>query len=315
MLLPFCILIRIKSFLNPPEEIHIACANDFSEGLLSYAGTGIRQAVITTLLVFIQAVMVNRLVIKNKLSHELTLIPGMLYIIFVSFIPSFLSLSEVLFANTFFLLSLHEIFRIYKNPRPSSYLFNAGLYGALASLIYFPFILIIPMCITTIATLRTMNLKELLQYLGGLICPFVLMFTIYYYQDNASEFFFQQWLNTFSIPFTSIVWGTVEIISMIIFLLSLVYFVVQSNQFLKKKNLASRKKISVCFLWMIMSIFGLFLTCDLSVFHLIILSVIFVIFSSFILLKVRNFLFVEILNLLLLFLLFNNHFNLISFTL
>src|SRR5690606_28440376 len=104
LLLPYVVLVRGLAISGgfPPESE--------SRGILSewLAGEVISstplKVVIGILLVYVQALQLNRVMIQNRMTQELTLFPGMVYILLVSYFPAYNGLNSVLIGNTFILI-------------------------------------------------------------------------------------------------------------------------------------------------------------------------------------------------------------------
>lgn len=84
LLLPYAILLRIHSLLYPVSTVDIG-SNGIQESILTFFSGPLSQNIAATLLVFLQAVFINRLAIVNRLSSEITLLPGLVYIIIATF--------------------------------------------------------------------------------------------------------------------------------------------------------------------------------------------------------------------------------------
>jgi len=85
MLLPFAIILRLYSL------VFASSIKSAEEGGILYTSfmhllpdNPIIKSAISIVLVFIEAVLINRLVIKNRFSRDITLLPGMFFIILVS---------------------------------------------------------------------------------------------------------------------------------------------------------------------------------------------------------------------------------------
>ena len=66
---------------------------------------------LSILLVFLQAMLINVIVAKHRMANEVTMFPGLFYILLCSSIPEFLAFSPPLLANTFYIIALFQIFK------------------------------------------------------------------------------------------------------------------------------------------------------------------------------------------------------------
>jgi len=116
LLLPYVILVRVHTLVHP-VAYEVQQGDTFVvEFLFSSISSPIGQSISAILLVYLQAVFLNRLVIKHRLAPDYSLWPGLIYIL-LTLMPSFPGLSPHLLANTFILISLDQLFRTYKSPK------------------------------------------------------------------------------------------------------------------------------------------------------------------------------------------------------
>lgn len=316
LLLPYVILLRSYSFAHEVqnESLNVECGNIISNSFISFLQSNAwLEPVFTSLLIFFHAILINRVVIKHRITKELTLIPGMIYILLVSFYPSSLSLHPILLANTFFLLAITQMFNLYKLYNPSPTLVLSGFFAALSSLFYFPYILVVFFGIYIIYILRSISILEILQMIGGALAVYILVFTAMYYFDYHEVFYFKEWFTNFSLPTKFFTISGIQYIWVGLILLLNLFFIFNYTSFVKKKSLASRKKIDTLYFWQAASIVSLFLICDITLSHILILSIPFCIFFAIQLLKNRSLLFFELLHIVLLFFIINEQYNFYNF--
>jgi len=123
------------------------------------------------LLVYFQALQLNRVVIQNRMTHDLTLFPGLIYVLLVSYFPAYDGLSSPLIANTFLLIALESLFATHKKYGNAGRIFDAGLWFSMAGLFYFGYTVLLLFGIVGLSALRTLKAREWLQYLIGYATP------------------------------------------------------------------------------------------------------------------------------------------------
>ena len=94
--------------------------------------------VFSTILITIQAGILNNLLLRNKAFEENTYVPAFLYVIVMSGVMDFFALSPQLMSLTFLLLSLNHIFRRIDNVVSDELFVYTGLYLAIATCFYIP---------------------------------------------------------------------------------------------------------------------------------------------------------------------------------
>jgi hypothetical protein len=183
LLLPYIFLIRAITLIEPKAFLLPEKSNVFQKSIFLTIQQPFAQNVIANILIFIQAMIVNSLVVKHRLSRENTLIPAVIYVLFATIMPENALLSPVIVANTFVILALYHIFTTYKVQIATVNIFNAGLFLALASLFYAPYFTFLLFGIIALSQLRAFRLMEFIQYAAGFVTPFFLLFTYRYCND------------------------------------------------------------------------------------------------------------------------------------
>lgn len=177
----------------------IDMAND---GVLSlfikdYLGDStIINGIITLLVVFVQALLVNNLANKYRLFRETTLFPGLFYILLVSCVQDFLPLSAVLLGNTFLIIAITNLLSIFKNDKCADAIFNVGFWVGVAALFYHAFVLFLLLGLLGLLVLRTFKLKEAIMLISGYVLPFIFASAYYFWYNDLQAYwqvhFFEQ---------------------------------------------------------------------------------------------------------------------------
>lgn len=94
--------------------------------------------VLSTVLVTLQAAVLNKILIRHKAFNDNTYWPALFYILLASSTGDFFALSPQLISLTFILLSLNHIFRRIDNQVTDELFLFSGLYLGLATLYYLP---------------------------------------------------------------------------------------------------------------------------------------------------------------------------------
>lgn len=238
---------------------------------LPWINTLFGQLLYALALIYIQAIMVSEIVIQNRLSRQLSIIPAAVFCLFCFWALHNKVLDEVLLANFFLILSFRSLFDIYKKYKPIPTLFNAGFFLALAVLIYSPFIFFFIVCFFGLLSLRSLKVTEFLQLSFGFLCPIFLTWVALFYK-SGSDLLWDQLSLGLSLPgFTDM--SIPSIIKMSILLLTLVFLVSQNSELLKKKTFDAIKKIELSYWGLFLTLISLFFVKDLSQSHLISLSI------------------------------------------
>ncbi|MEM0994904.1 MAG: hypothetical protein AAGI49_17870 [Bacteroidota bacterium] len=225
------------------------------------------------LLLFFHAIYLTVIVRKHRLVTEYLLLPGAMYLLVASAIPPFLGISSILLANTFILIAFDQLMSTYRKPKAAGNIFDTGLWIAIASLFYFPYLFFLLLAIFGLSSLRAFKLNEFFSMLFGAITVFFLAATITFWNDHLSYFLEQQFVvnsNLLNLSLSQRDFFLVELLLMA-FLLLMVLFGYSS--IMLKQNIQFQKKVGILYIMLAISPFALVLQPSLSVSHLGILIV------------------------------------------
>lgn len=284
-MLPYIIFVRVGAFIFPGRYFYEYEGDQFLlNQFYELFDQPFLQIFTGIILLFIQATYVNRISIKNRIDNEITLFPGIIFILLSSLSPALCQLSPIMLANTFILVMISQMFKTYRKPGAPINIFNAGFFASIATVLYPPYLLIILFGFAGFMILRSFKVLEQLQYIIGYGVFLYLLYSSYYY--------FQIELNFVKDTFTSalglVKWepldnvGIIVTLGMYLMIFMLVFF--SYNKYTIKKSIASQKKVDLLY-WlmafgMIITLFSanvgiyglLIITCSLSILFAMTLS-------------------------------------------
>ncbi len=158
----------------------------------NYVVTGIA----TLLIVFVQSILINHLANKYRLFKEVSLLPGLFYILLVSAIQDFLPISSILLGNTFLILALTSLLGIFKSAKCADAIFNVGFWLGAAALFYNAFILFLFLGLLGLMVLRSFKVREAIMMISGYVLPFIFATFYFFWNDQLAvywdTYFFKQ---------------------------------------------------------------------------------------------------------------------------
>jgi len=307
LLLPFAVILRLYSLVFAGNikttEVGGILYTSIINILPDYP---ILNSIVSIILVFIEAVMINRLVIKNRFSRDITLLPGMFFIVLVSLSPEMLGLSPIIFGLYFVILSFSNLFKTYKKYNSERYLFNAGMFMGVAILFYFNFILLTIPLLIGLLSIKAFKIREVLQVASGfLIVLYIYAFWMYW---SDTPIIYPK-MNIYSIIdiakgdiFKYIIFG--------IYFFLIINTIFTYRQFVIKKSIQSQKKINILFFLLIFSVFTIILIAPIHTFnYLYLLAFPISFFTSVIFTRIKNNLILEVVNLVVIFAILIYHFQ------
>ena len=279
LLLPYAIVLRLMGFFYG-EEWTASSGGFLSQSYFDWSSSAIFENILAIFLIFIQGVMINRIVIINRLSNGIHLFAGLFYILLISIVPHNQFLSPVLLANTFMILGITDLFYAYKRAETSGKIFNAGFWIGLASVFYSPYILFTIFGLIGLSVLRVFKIKEMFQFIIGVLTIFFLVSVWAFWHRSDLSFFNELIINFDFLNFNSISsyydYGKLAIFAILTTIAIILY-----NRNTIKKSIQARKKIDVLYWMMLFCGLSIFFFASMDIYHLEALSIPLSIFIGF----------------------------------
>lgn len=150
------------------------------------------NVLLTSIIYFIQALWLNKIVSDFSLLYKNTLLPALFYIIISSIFPTFFTLDAAIITIFLLFILFIKLFKLYKTSNSMMIAFDAGMIIAIASLFYFPTILWIVLVWASLVIFRPFNWKEWLSVLVGFAIPYIFI-ALYYWWIDQIELFVAIW--------------------------------------------------------------------------------------------------------------------------
>jgi hypothetical protein len=173
----FGILIKLPMFLHPhiptTDKNNAVLYNEILLFLMSYdMANGYLFATITYLLLFSQAMQLNRLINGHRMMQRVNYLPALAYLLVTSLMPEWNYFSAPLLLNTLVLFLMSGLFKIYNQYSIKATIFNIGLLVGIGSFLYFPSLILFFWVILALMVMRTVKLNEWLICLLGITTPY-----------------------------------------------------------------------------------------------------------------------------------------------
>ena len=205
------------------------------------------SALLAALLVYVQALMVNRLVDEFRLMNDRNWLPGLFYVLVTSVLPEFLFISAPLVAATFVPVSLRMVFKSYKITQASALVFDAALWMSVAALFYPPALILLLAAYSGIMVMRSFNLREQLVFFTGAVTPLFLTWLWYFWINRGTEFRSLQFGEIFQLYRFNATFDTLMLLKTALLVLLLFVFVFGINQYFQRKLIQTQKAITTLY--------------------------------------------------------------------
>lgn len=264
------VLLRLIHFFVPTPEYSGPTGFLYGEWIGTSAPVGAWFWV--TLLLIIQLYTIILICLQLKISTEATLIPGLAFVLCAVMIPEFGTFQPMIFANTFLLLALLQLFMISPRQPSSKQIYNAGLCIAVATFFYSSFMFFLIAGVSGINIIRSYRFNDIRVLILGFLTPFFLAGVYYFWFDLFSDYWsgiFKD-LGLISFRYTSNWFHIGAVIFMMLLVLSMV---INSVQVMNKKTNIKQNYFKILY-WFLFSCFIMTLPQkNLGVEHLMVLAV------------------------------------------
>ncbi len=187
----FAILVRLPGllgFVAPAPDI-VGGTGPTYQLLFGWAAESPRlSAIAATVLVYVQALLMNWLANQSRVNPERNWLVSLLYVLLASSIADFQYLSAPLVAATFLPVAYRLLFRIYKSNDIALLVFDIGLLISAAALFYLPTFWLLPVALLSILHLRSLKINEMAALAAGAFTPGFLGWAVAFLNDQGGAF-------------------------------------------------------------------------------------------------------------------------------
>lgn len=190
-LILFTVLIRISSFfiLSPIEPIiNTPFAAILFDWLKAHQLFAYQTQVIASLLILVQAFLINYITSSHEILYKNSVMPGLFYILLNSIYPEQLQLSPQLLATTFLILLFNRLCFLYESPKPLFLVFDAGMLLGMGTLLDYDLIIYLPFIIISVLYMTSFNLRYWLVAIIGILLPAYFLGILFYITDHLKDF-------------------------------------------------------------------------------------------------------------------------------
>lgn len=182
-------------------EDHTAVLSGFFYWLMHelFGRSHIAHLVISSILIFFQAIIFNLAINKSDLFNEKSYVPGFIYIIVTSLYVDFYVISPVMLATTFMIYAFDRLFQILKHGNNDETAFRLGANLGFAFLFYKPMLMLVCLIIFDLLLYSNTMIRRYVISIFGFIFPIALIATFFYWNGSFSGFINFFFLKSFSI--------------------------------------------------------------------------------------------------------------------
>lgn len=132
------------------------------------------------LLVFIQALIFNKLCIDHDVLYSHSYLPAYMFMLLNSVFPENLLLNPLMVVNFFTLFALASVFRLYQSQQSSVILFYTSLFFGMAALLIPVMYLGILFVVMATMTFKNINVRDSIAIVSGFLLPVLVLWAVLY---------------------------------------------------------------------------------------------------------------------------------------
>ncbi|SES26123.1 hypothetical protein SAMN04488023_15118 [Pedobacter rhizosphaerae] len=192
-LLAYTFLMRIAIFYELPAQVNFDFVESFNRLLiyidLENALSPSANIFFATVVVYVQALIFNRVINNHNLLAKPSFLPGLMFITGTSLFMPFMILSPAMICNFLLIWIIDKFLKLSKSANSITTVFDIGMIIGIGTLIYFPFMAMLLMIFLALMLFRSFNWREWVAGLIGFITIFFFLAVFYYWKDNLSSFY------------------------------------------------------------------------------------------------------------------------------
>lgn len=221
--------------------------------------SAIAQYAFAFLLIVLEALLFNAVLVNNQITGKVGTMAAFVFVLLMSLTCTQTQFYPFALATLFIVLMLKAFFEVHLSPNPEMSLLNAGLLIALASMCYFPAILLVVWSIIVLPMARKGSFRLALIPLLGFLAVYFLYFVGVFLFGNLKTVG-QEYLSYFASFHLTVAGFNYKIIILLsLLILSAVFLLFGGNKANLEKSVAVRTKISMMVVMLVFAVFLLFI--------------------------------------------------------
>lgn len=270
LLLAYTFFMRMVIFHETPAHLNFDFLEPSARLLIDFDSENIfspsANIFFAAILVFIQALIFNRIINNHNLLAKPSFLPALMYITGASLFLPFMVLSPALICNFFLIWIIDKFLKLSKSANSITTVFDIGMIIAIGTLVYFPFVTMLIMIFLSLLLFRSFNWREWVAGLVGFLTVFFFLAVFYYWEDNLNSFY-QIWKplgNKFPSVF-KINYNDYLVLIPVVVIIILASLQLRENFF--RSFISTRKGFQMLFFMFLVSSVSFYLKPDFRIWH------------------------------------------------
>lgn len=225
-------------------------------------GSAIAQRIIAFVLLLADALLLNMILVDNQIVGKVGTMGAFVFILLMSLTRTQINFFPFALSIPFILLVMKEIFGVYLAQKPELDLFKAGVFTALATMCYFPSLILVPWMMVALSVSKKGGLRLQLLPITGFLFVYFLYFSHAFFKGTFLNVIkeYGEWFAELSFTIHGFNLKSVILFSFIVISAVLLYFGSGSAHF--EKTIAVRTKMTISIILALFSVVLLFMGGD-----------------------------------------------------
>ena len=222
-------------------------------------GSAIAQHAVAFVLLVLETLLFNAIMVKNQIVSKVSTMGAFVFVLLMSLTVTQTNFYPFAFSVLFILLAISNLYDTYLLPNPEMNLLKAGAFVALASMCYFPAILLILWVIIVLPVAKKGSLRlELIPIFGFLFIYFMYFVSIFLFGDfHALLLGYKDFFTSFHFSVEGFNLWNIILLILLIGPAVLLFFGGNKSNF--EKTVAVRTKISMTLILTLFALLILFM--------------------------------------------------------
>lgn len=263
-------ILRIGIFLWLPESLGYDFSGSFGWLMIPMPAqvylSPLANVFLAGLMTLIQALILNRIINNYNILGKPTYLPALMYVSASSILMPFLILNPVIVCNFLVLWMMSKFMSIYHRSSIQSLMFDLGMIVAIGTLIYFPFVAMMPLLWISLIIFRPFDWREWLVTILGFTTIYFFL-AVYYFLNDSMDKFYKIWLpltNKFPTGFNINPYDYIVLLPLLIIIV-LSAMLLQQNFF--RSFVQVRKTFQLLFFMFFLGMLSFYLRPHIELYH------------------------------------------------
>ena len=256
-----CILLWVPSFITCHVEVSwrspVTPLYNLVADLLDFSPYVI--LLVAFLLNAFEAMFFNSILASHQIINRVNTLGAVVFLLLMNLLPAQTTFYPFGLALVFVLMFLHTLFAINQTQKPELYLFNAGLYLSMASMCWFPTLLLAVWGIIALGLIHKGSLRLHMIPVFGLLMPYFIYFVVHFLMGDLIPLWqaYGNYFGNLHLTIAGFTWMKAGLLAFLLLVSAMPLLMPRNYSF--EKTVSVRTRVSMTVVLLLFGVFMLFL--------------------------------------------------------